>query len=67
MTIDHQIEAARSLLNAEIIKNNYSLTASTVLRISQKLDTLLISRHEQMLAESETVLAEYPRSIFKGN
>jgi hypothetical protein len=65
MTIDHQIETARSLLNAEIIKNNYSLTAGAVLCISQKLDALLISRHKQMVAEGNTGIGDYPRSIFK--
>jgi hypothetical protein len=58
MTMDHQIETARSILNAEIIKNNYSLTAAAVLAVSQKLDALLITRHTQLFPEKDAKAAD---------
>lgn len=46
MTIDDKIEAARELLNTEIAKSNFLLTAKGVINISKKLDELLIERYK---------------------
>lgn len=52
MMIDLQIEALRSILNAEIIKSDYALTSNAVLSISRKLDELLIVRYNQIEEDS---------------